>query len=105
LEFNLSLRDERYLREPGEVVQAAQFTLQEPGAGVWLELALDPPATLMHFPIETVSESEEGLERTYQGLCLMCFWTPGAAAGSWAAQLRWTWDAAGDSAAPRLSSR
>jgi alpha-amylase len=75
LEFNLSLRDERYLTVAGAVPHCSSFTVQEPGVGVRLILHLDPPSTLMHFPIETVSESEEGLERTYQGLCLMCFWS------------------------------
>jgi alpha-amylase len=95
LEFNLSLRDERYLAEPGEQEQVSRFTLAEPGCGVSLTLDLEPAATVMCFPIETVSESEEGLERTYQGLCLVCLWVlPQAAGGSdqWAATVRWTVD-------------
>jgi alpha-amylase len=84
LEFNLSLRDERYLTAAGTVPRCSAFTIEEPGAGVRLTLRLDPPATLMHFPIETVSESEEGLERTYQGLCLMCCW-----AGERTSRLHW----------------
>lgn len=76
LEFNIALRDERYLRTPHELQQTNRFEMAEPTLGTSLSLALDPPATLMHVPIETVSESEEGLERIYQGLCVMCFWTP-----------------------------
>ncbi|OGX29509.1 MAG: hypothetical protein A3B78_00300 [Omnitrophica WOR_2 bacterium RIFCSPHIGHO2_02_FULL_67_20] len=88
LEFNLSLRDERFLTHPGELTAAAQWTLAEPSLGVSLRLVLDPPATLWHFPVETVSESEEGLERTYQGLAVICLWSvpPGS---SWRSRVRW----------------
>ncbi len=89
LEFNLSLRDERYLTRAGQVEQASQFSIEEPGVGVSLQLSIDPPATLFHFPVETVSESEEGLERTYQGLCVVCLWTL-KGARAWGSRLRWT---------------
>jgi len=79
LEFNVALRDERYLHTPQELQKTSRFEMTEPALGASLRMSLDPPATLMHFPIETVSESEEGLERTYQGLCVMCFWTPAQA--------------------------
>ena len=79
LEFNVALRDERYLHTPQELQKTSRFEMTELALGASLRMSLDPPATLMHFPIETVSESEEGLERTYQGLCVMCFWTPAQA--------------------------
>ena len=89
LEWNLAIRDERYLKEPAELDDVSRFRLEEPELGVSLTLLVDPPARLMHFPIETVSESEEGLERTYQGLCLLCLWTPQTPA-SWKSRLVWT---------------
>ena len=88
LEFNFSLRDERYLSQAGEQRSAAAFHLEESGSGVSLTLSIDPPATVFHFPIETVSESEAGLERTYQGLCLVCLWTL-EGIQSWSGRLRW----------------
>ena len=91
VEWNLGVRDARYLTHAAEHPSVTRWTLQEPQAGVSLTLSLDPPATLLLFPIETVSESEEGLERTYQGLSLMCVWTlDRAAASSWASRMRWT---------------
>jgi alpha-amylase len=76
LEFNVAVRDDRYLR-PGvrQRLHATQFDVREAAVGVSLSLLVDPPATLVYFPIETVSESEGGLERTYQGLCLLCCWS------------------------------
>jgi len=100
LEFNVSLRDARYLTDAGQHEQLSAFDLAEPAIGVRLRLAIEPPATLLHFPIETVSESEEGLERTYQGLCLVCLWAPGRpglneagggeGARSWTGRVRWS---------------
>ena len=92
LEFNLGLRDPRYLAMAGERSGADEFDITEPDLGVRLRLAIDPPATLYYFPIETVSESEEGLERTYQGLCVICCWPVGNAR-AWAAELAWTLEA------------
>ncbi|MBI1992652.1 MAG: DUF1926 domain-containing protein [Candidatus Omnitrophica bacterium] len=116
LEFNLSLRDERYLGQAGELPHATQFIVEEAEARVRLHLSIDPPARLLHFPIETVSESEGGLERTYQGLCVVCLWTvdpprpldgrgsggaprrlqgrpDGGRTGRWASRLRWVVEA------------
>ncbi len=89
LEFNLALRDERYLHAPQARERMTTMTLEEPGAGVALSLELDSPATILHFPIETVSESEEGLERTYQGLCLVCLWSLPEHSRAWRTRLRW----------------
>ena len=113
LEFNLCLRDERYLREAGQLSQATQFAVEEPGAGVSLSLSLDPPATLMHVPVETVSESEEGLERTYQGLSIMCLWevspakegSVGERARSWKCRVQWTLETTSSSASARTRRR
>lgn len=60
-----------------------------------VHLTIDPPALLYHFPIDTISESEEGLERTYQGLCVICFWTLEHARApkglvDWQCRLRWS---------------
>ncbi|MBI3330892.1 MAG: DUF1926 domain-containing protein, partial [Candidatus Omnitrophica bacterium] len=92
LEFNVSLRDGRYLTTAGQGTAVTSFDVEEPALGVSLRLAIDPPATLFHFPIETVSESEGGLERTYQGLCLLCCWAlePRRRAGPWGCRLHWS---------------
>ncbi|MBC7223248.1 MAG: DUF1926 domain-containing protein, partial [Anaerolineae bacterium] len=58
-------------------------------AGWQVEVCLHPPADLWTFPLETVSNSEAGFERVYQGSCVMPSWflrlEPGAA---WEARLR-----------------
>jgi len=87
LAFNLSLRDERWLRA-GEQRQAHSFNVREPSAGIMLQVSCEPASLIQHAPIETVSESEGGLERTYQGLGLTFGWvvsTPHA----WSCRVRW----------------
>ena len=37
-------------------------------------LRLDQPGDIWYMPIETVSQSEEGAERTYQGSVLLASW-------------------------------
>jgi alpha-amylase len=37
-------------------------------------LTLSVPATLWHFPLEAVSNSEAGYERVYQGTCTLAGW-------------------------------
>lgn len=90
LEFNLSLRDERYLAPAQQRYGVGRFEVREPASGVALNLGIDPPASVLVFPVETISESEEGLERTYQGLCLVCLWMLRDWHGSWRARLGWT---------------
>jgi alpha-amylase len=87
LEFNISLRDPRYLA-PAERAGAATFDLAEDALGVSLGVTIDPPTRLLTFPVETVSESEQGLERTYQGLCVLCLWDV-RGADQWSVRLAW----------------
>jgi hypothetical protein len=51
-------------------------------------LQLSHPASLWHFPLEAVSQSEAGFERVYQGTCTLLWWDLDLAAGaSWDGQL------------------
>ena len=56
--------------------------------GLAVETAVSPPADAWHAPIETVSNSEAGFERVYQGGALLLSWPvsipPG---GSWSASV------------------
>jgi alpha-amylase len=65
---------ERNLSSRGELQQVRQFGLVDE----WLRLATDfsfaHPATLWRMPIETVSQSEDGMERVYQGSTVLPAW-------------------------------
>ena len=88
LEWNVSLCDERW-REASWHETMKEFQVRDPSLGLAVTMTIDPPATLAIFPIETVSESEEGLERTFQGLAIVCLWQT-RESRRWTSQLEWT---------------
>jgi len=58
-------------------------------------LQLSHRASLWHFPLEAVSQSEAGFERVYQGTCTLLWWDLDLAAGeSWDGQLHFVLSAA-----------
>jgi len=87
LEFNLCLRDDRW-SEPRWQESVRKFQVRDPSVGLSVTMAIDLPASLVTFPIETVSESEEGLERTYQGLAIVCLWST-SRNHRWSCGLEW----------------
>ncbi|MBI2094211.1 MAG: DUF1926 domain-containing protein [Candidatus Omnitrophica bacterium] len=89
LEFNFGIRDERYLMQAKDLGRLEILTLEEPQMDLRLVAHFDPAPVVYVFPIETVSESEEGLERTYQGLCVWCCWSVGTL-DSWSGRVRWS---------------
>ncbi|MCX5715901.1 MAG: DUF1926 domain-containing protein [Candidatus Omnitrophica bacterium] len=72
-ESNFSLWDKALVR-PGESAAADSFKVRDEWFGVLLEYSFDKAAGAWFYPIETVSDSEGGLERTFQGLCLLFHW-------------------------------
>lgn len=68
-----SLTD-RSLSSRGELQQVRQFGLVDEWLGISTTFALAHPATLWRMPIETVSQSEDGMERVYQGSTVMPAW-------------------------------
>ncbi|MDO8670132.1 MAG: DUF1926 domain-containing protein [Dehalococcoidia bacterium] len=57
--------------------------------GFSVGLTLSRPATIWRFPIETISNSEAGFERVYQGSCLCPKWDLDLAAGeNWSVSLK-----------------
>ncbi|MBI4499315.1 MAG: DUF1926 domain-containing protein [Chloroflexi bacterium] len=55
----------------GQVDGVARARVGNHHLGLHLELAPDQKTSLWWYPIETVSNSEGGVERTYQGTCLL----------------------------------
>ena len=73
IEFNLSIY-EPVLSKTGSLENINRLELNDQWFNVKLRFSLDRASSLWHFPIETVSDSERGMEKTYQGLCLFFFW-------------------------------
>ena len=68
----------------GDLDGADELAFGNRDAGLRVELHLDAPARLTWYPVETVSNSEAGFERVYQGSCVLVRWPltlePGATA-------------------------
>jgi alpha-amylase len=73
VELNLSLKDPQF-NEAGKIEDINNVAFNDMWHNLSIHCELAPKCTLWYFPIETISESEGGVERTYQGLSLMFIW-------------------------------
>jgi len=69
-EMNLAFSSQDQ-QDPREHLEQNQWVRRDHGYGVTLKINFDIPMDLWEFPLETVSLSEEGFERTYQGTVLL----------------------------------
>jgi alpha-amylase len=90
VEFNFTLlagnAKDRHYSIPGKNITAQTMNIKSENNGVKVfefadeynkfkvRIDLSEEALLWRFPVETVSHSESGLERTYQGSCMMPSW-------------------------------
>jgi hypothetical protein len=65
------------LRSRGRARDRTRLRLVDDWAGLAVELSWSPPAEVAWGPVETVSVSEAGLERLYQGTAFLIVWSPG----------------------------
>ncbi len=63
--------DDYHLDSWGELADIEQITLGNRHLGIELELTAMPRVSLWRFPVESVSNSEGGIERIYQESCLV----------------------------------
>jgi len=88
IEFNLGLRDPR-LSQPDWREAAGAVEVRDPAVGVGVVMRTSEPAAVASFPIDTVSGSEEGLERTPQGSAVVFLW-PLHGQRRWSCEITWT---------------
>jgi alpha-amylase len=90
VEFNVTLlagdAEDRYYEIPGVELQekcmismgavesASLIRLVDEWMNIAIVIRCKPAATIWRFPIETVSQSEGGFEKTYQGSCVTVVW-------------------------------
>ncbi len=73
VEFNYSLKDP-HLNRIGAVRDLKNININDQWYGARIDFEFSKPTSFWYFPIETISESEAGLERTYQELSLLFHW-------------------------------
>jgi len=66
----------------GTAESTSSFAQGNDAVGVSIETALSEPATLWWAPVDTVSNSEGGFERVYQGAGFLASWPLSLAPGS-----------------------
>jgi len=82
--------ERRQLAKIQDVSDIENVYITDPELGLDLALTMGQPARLWRFPVETISSSEEGFERTFQGSCLLLSWTfELAPREEWNVELRW----------------
>jgi len=76
------------LDSKGEWKKLGELRLVARPLGMEVRMIFHPLATLWRFPIETISNSEAGFERGYQGSCLLAWWEPSLKPGErWEAKM------------------
>jgi hypothetical protein len=58
----------------GSIPRIGNLLLRDEALGFQVDLVVDPVSQLWRFPLETISRSERGLEKTYQGTVLLFHW-------------------------------
>jgi alpha-amylase len=66
--------EDRRLASIGEIEEASEVHLIDEWNGFEVILKADKSCKFWRFPVETVSLSESGFERIYQGSCLLFYW-------------------------------
>jgi len=66
--------EDRRLASTGELEDVSEIQLVDEWVGLKVVLKMDTNCNLWRFPIETVSLSESGFERIFQGSCLLLYW-------------------------------
>jgi alpha-amylase len=66
--------EDRRLASIGELEDVSEIQLVDEWVGMKVVLKMDRNCNLWRFPIETVSLSESGFERIFQGSCLLLYW-------------------------------
>jgi alpha-amylase len=66
--------EDRRLASIGECVDVSEVRLIDEWDGIEVFLKMDKRCNFWRFPIETVSLSESGFERIFQGSCLLLYW-------------------------------
>lgn len=66
--------DDNTLASQGSLGDVSQIKLVDAWQGFGVSLELEKPSLLWRFPIETVSQSESGFEKTYQSSVLLPSW-------------------------------
>jgi len=79
-----------HLDSSGEITEITRLIMGNRQLGIELELELDRPLTIWRYPVESVSNSEGGLEKVYQCSCVVIL-LPLMIDPGWSASFSYSW--------------
>ena len=71
--YDIPVKDKGF-GSSGEIAGVRQISLVDQWTKMRLDFSFDKDTSMWRFPIETVSISEAGFERIFQGSCIIFFW-------------------------------
>ena len=74
IEFNFSVYDKRLSLGANCKHHTDYFQIRDIWNQINLEFKSSKPGSVWHFPVQTVSDSENGIEKSYQELCVFFNW-------------------------------
>jgi alpha-amylase len=78
------------LKQVQDVTDVENLHISDPSLELAMTLSVSQPARLWRFPIETVTNSDDGYELTFQGSCSVLIWSLELKPGEkWNCDLRW----------------
>ena len=78
------------LHKTDYIPNTSRLLISDPHVGVNLSFAADKPMRLWRYPVEAVTNSEDGFELTFQGSCYIIGWDVTIEPGqSWEVNLKW----------------
>jgi 4-alpha-glucanotransferase len=79
--FPVDKKEKIFMNSEEAFQNISGFEIRNEWDGFALKFAISPEAGVWTFPLETVSQSEDGLERTYQGSSMLIHWKAPLAPG------------------------
>lgn len=73
IELNLCVQSD-LLKDRNIILNKQRFEIHDNWYGLNIECIFNKDTNIYYYPVETVSDSESGLERSYQGLSLLFSW-------------------------------
>jgi hypothetical protein len=71
--FNSKASPKPLLGTQGEIASCQNIQMVNEEDGFNIRIALGQSSSVWYFPVETISQSESGVEKTYQGSCIFSF--------------------------------
>ncbi|UCG77747.1 MAG: DUF1926 domain-containing protein [Nitrospirota bacterium] len=63
----------KFVKDRGEIIGVSDMHIVDNNADIMVNFTFDRKIDIWHYPVDTVSLSEEGAEKVFQGVCILIF--------------------------------